>query len=201
MMDSLTRFAMAQRELGLMLGEPPTSRGYTPSVFSKLSALLEQLGNSDQGSITAILTVLVEGDDMNEPIADAVRSIVDGHIVLDRNLANAGHFPAIDVLQSASRLFLHLAEKEHRENAVQLRRMLSIYREMIDLIQVGAYERGASLLHDTAIDMFPEIESFLKQELSQPVAYREGVKALANLAGRIQQRLESMRTQEVGRGG
>ena len=168
MIDSLTRFAMAQRDLGLMLGEPPTSRGYTPSVFQKLAMLLEQLGNSDRGSITGLLTVLVDGDDLNDPVSDAARSILDGHIVLDRDLANAGHYPPISLLQSASRLFNELADQEHAESALKLRQLIARYQEVIDLVQVGAYTPGVSKETDTAIAMYPEICRFLQQGLQQP---------------------------------
>lgn len=173
MLDSLTRFAMAQRDLGLMLGEPPTSRGYTPSVFQKLASLLEQLGNSDKGSITGLLTVLVEGDDMNDPVADSARSILDGHIVLDRVLANSGHFPAIDALPSASRLFRDLAEPEHLADATSIRQVLTLYMEVVNLLQVGAYQAGVSPKTDKAIQLYPEICKFLQQDLSQPSSLAE----------------------------
>ncbi|MFK7765614.1 MAG: FliI/YscN family ATPase [Mariniblastus sp.] len=168
MLDSLTRFAMAQRELGLMLGEPPTSRGYTPSVFQKLAVILERLGSSDRGSITGLLTVLVEGDDMNDPIADSTRSILDGHIVMDRSLANAGHFPAINVLPSASRLFNELADHSHKNSAVCVRQILARYEEVVDLVQVGAYQPGVSAATDAAISLYPEVCKFLQQELGSP---------------------------------
>ena len=168
MLDSLTRFAMAQRDLGLMLGEPPTSRGYTPSVFQKMASLLEQLGNSDCGSITGLLTVLVEGDDMNDPVADAARSILDGHIVMDRALANAGNFPAIDILPSASRLFRDLVEPSHLVESTDIRQILTRYSEVVDLLQVGAYQPGVSRETDKAIALYPEVRKFLKQELGSP---------------------------------
>ena len=185
MVDSLTRFAMAQRDLGLLLGEPPTSRGYTPSVFQKMAVLLEQLGNSDRGSITGLLTVLVDGDDMNDPVADSARSILDGHIVLDRKLANAGHYPPISLLQSSSRLFHDLADPEHAQHALAIRRLIARYEEVIDLVQVGAYTRGLSRETDLAIDLYPQISQFLQQGLQQPsdlAATRQFMQQLANLA-------------------
>jgi flagellum-specific ATP synthase len=188
MLDSLTRFAMAQRDLGLMLGEPPTSRGYTPSVFQKMASLLEQLGNSDRGSITGLLTVLVEGDDMNDPVADAARSILDGHIVMDRTLANAGHFPAIDALPSASRLFRELTDPIHGANATYLRQILTRYKDVVDLLQVGAYQAGVSRETDTAIELYPEICRFLQQELGEPAS----LESTQNWMGKIAQRWKAI---------
>ena len=151
MMDSVTRFAMAQREVGLAIGEPPATRGYTPSVFALLPRLLERAGTSPRGSITGLYTVLVDGDDMNEPIADAVRSILDGHVVLTRSLAHAGHYPAIDVLQSVSRLIGEIVTPEVREAGQRLRAALAAYREKEDLISIGAYQPGTDPLVDAAI--------------------------------------------------
>ena len=168
MLDSLTRFSMAQRDLGLMLGEPPTSRGYTPSVFQKLADLLEQLGNTDTGSITSLLTVLVEGDDMNDPIADAARSILDGHIILDRKLANAGHYPPINILESVSRIFQDLATPTHATNALAIRKLIAKYNDVIDLVQIGAYTKGVSAETDQALEMYPKICDFLQQQLNEP---------------------------------
>jgi flagellum-specific ATP synthase len=182
MFDSLTRWAMAQRELGLMLNEPPTSRGYTPSVFQKLAVLLEQLGCADKGSITAFLTILVEGDDMNDPIADQARSVLDGHIVLTRVLANAGHFPAIDILASISRLFLDIVDKNQQVQARTVRQVLSTYREVLDLLQVGAYQKGTIPATDRAIEAFPKVQAFLRQSVNQPVAWKECQLQLAKLA-------------------
>jgi flagellum-specific ATP synthase len=182
MLDSLTRFAMAQRDLGLMLGEPPTSRGYTPSVFQKLASLLEQLGNSNRGSITGLLTVLVEGDDMNDPVADAARSILDGHIVMDRELANAGHFPAIDVLPSASRLFRELVDPTHLANAVSIRQILTRYQDVVNLVQVGAYQAGVSPQTDKAIELYPIVCEFLKQDLGSPSNIESTTQAMQILA-------------------
>ena len=144
MMDSVTRVAMAQREIGLAVGEPPATRGYTPSVFSLLPQLLERTGTNEHGAITAFYTVLVDGDDMNEPIADAVRGILDGHIVLDRTLANKGQFPAINVLKSVSRLMNHIADPEHVKAAEKLRDLYYTYDKSEDLINIGAYKRGTS---------------------------------------------------------
>jgi len=184
MLDSVTRFAMAQRDVGLMLGEPPTSRGYTPSVFQKLAVLLERMGNSDRGSITGIITVLVEGDDMNEPIADSVRSILDGHIVLSRKLANAGHFPAIDVLASTSRLFLELASAEHQAASMAIRQVLARYDDVVDLLQVGAYQPGVSPQTDLAIELYPQICQFLQQDLGRPQSFEDSLTQMMGVARR-----------------
>jgi flagellum-specific ATP synthase len=186
MLDSLTRFAMAQRDLGLMLGEPPTARGYTPSVFQKLAVLLERMGNSDRGSVTGIITVLVEGDDMNEPIADSARSILDGHIVLTRQLANAGHFPAIDVLSSASRLFLELTDAKHQSCAVAVRQIMTRYQEVADLLMIGAYQSGVSQKTDLAIELYPLVCQFLQQELGSPQPYDVSLKKMSSVVSRWQ---------------
>jgi flagellum-specific ATP synthase len=167
MMDSVTRFAMAQREVGLAIGEPPATRGYTPSVFALLPRLLERAGTSPEGSITGLYTVLVDGDDMNEPIADAVRSILDGHVVLTRALAHAGHYPSIDVLQSVSRLVGEIVSPEVRDAGQQLRAALAAYREKEDLISIGAYQRGSDRLVDVAIAMRPQIDAFLRQRVDE----------------------------------
>jgi flagellum-specific ATP synthase len=169
MMDSVTRFAMAQREVGLAIGEPPATRGYTPSVFAVLPKLLERSGTSEKGSITGLYTVLVDGDDMNEPIADAVRSILDGHIVLTRELAHAGHYPAIDVLQSVSRLEREIGSPDVLEGATRLRSMLAAYRDKRDLIAIGAYARGSDAVTDRAIDLKDAIDGFLKQRPDEAV--------------------------------
>jgi flagellum-specific ATP synthase len=165
MMDSVTRFAMAQREVGLAIGEPPATRGYTPSVFALLPRLLERAGTSPEGSITGLYTVLVDGDDMNEPIADAVRSILDGHIVLTRALAHAGHYPAIDVLQSVSRLVSEVVGPDVQSAGQHLRAALAAYREKEDLIAIGAYQRGNDPLVDLAITMREQINGFLRQRV------------------------------------
>ncbi len=168
MMDSVTRFAMAQREVGLAIGEPPATRGYTPSVFAMLPRLLERSGTSDVGSITGLYTVLVDGDDMNEPIADAVRSILDGHIVLTRDLAHQGHYPAIDVLQSVSRLVSEIAPDDVKEAGQRVRELMAAYRDQKDLISIGAYEHGSNPVVDRAIALKPEIDRFLKQRSVEP---------------------------------
>jgi flagellum-specific ATP synthase len=163
MMDSVTRFAMAQREVGLAAGEPPSSKGYTPSVFSLLPKLLERSGKFSKGSITAFYTVLVEGDDMNDPIADSVRSILDGHIVLDRELASRGHYPCIDVLSSVSRLMSHLVTPDVKNAAYEIRDLMGTYRKSEDLINIGAYKRGSNPRIDSAIDRADSINAFLRQ--------------------------------------
>jgi flagellum-specific ATP synthase len=173
MMDSVTRFAMAQREVGLAIGEPPATRGYTPSVFALLPRLLERAGTSPEGSITGLYTVLVDGDDMNEPIADAARSILDGHIVLTRALAHAGHYPSIDVLQSVSRLVGEIVTPEVQAAGQQVRAALAAYRDKEDLISIGAYQRGSDPMVDVAIDMRPTINAFLRQRVDDPSTAEE----------------------------
>lgn len=185
MMDSLTRFAFAQREIGLAAGEPPASRGYPPSVFSTLPRLVERTGNSDRGSITAIYTVLVEGDDLQEPISDTVRGLLDGHVVLTRKLANSGHYPAVDVLQSVSRLMPELADESHRLAAVTLRRMLAALQEAEDLIAVGAYQRGTQPLLDAAIALRGEWTQYLRQDLHERSNLDAARQRLIELAGKI----------------
>jgi flagellum-specific ATP synthase len=167
MMDSVTRVAMAQREIGLAVGEPPTTRGYTPSVFALLPRLLERVGAGQTGSITGIFTVLVDGDDMNEPIGDAVRGIVDGHIVLARKLAHANHFPAIDVLQSVSRVMPRVTSQEVRDVASKARSMIAAYRDAESLIRIGAYKKGSDPATDQAIAAIEHINTYLKQDLQQ----------------------------------
>ena len=175
-MDSVTRFCMAQREIGLAAGEPPSSKGYTPSVFALLPRLLERAGKFDNGgSITGFYTVLVEGDDMNEPIADAVRSILDGHIVLSRALAAQNHYPCIDVLNSASRLFSTVAEKPHRTQAGHIRELLAAYQKAEDLINIGAYQMGSNHTIDLAIARHDEIKGFLKQEREEIVNFPDAI--------------------------
>ncbi|MEL7564675.1 MAG: flagellar protein export ATPase FliI [Dehalobacterium sp.] len=181
MMDSVTRFAMAQREIGLAVGEPPTTRGYTPSVFAMLPRLLERSGNSEKGSITALYTVLVEGDDLNEPIADAVRSILDGHIVLTRELANANHFPAVDVLQSVSRLMSQIVSPEERDFAARVRNILSNYQKAEDLIKIGAYVSGTNKLTDEAIKYFKPLNDFLRQDSKEYFTREAAIKMLKNI--------------------
>src|SRR5580692_9951635 len=167
MMDSVTRFAMAQREIGLAVGEPPATRGYTPSVFSLLPQLLERAGSGEKGSITGLFTVLVEADDMNDPIADAVRSILDGHIVLTRELATQNHYPAIDVLESVSRLTRDLTTPEQQQLASRAREALAIYRKNQDLINIGAYPAGANPAIDLSIQLQEPLKSFLRQPVAQ----------------------------------
>lgn len=167
MMDSVTRFAMAQREVGLTIGEPPATKGYTPSVFAMLPRLMERSGNSANGSITAFYTVLVDGDDMNEPIADAVRSILDGHIVLSRKLAAKNHYPAIDVLSSISRLMSEIADEDINLKAGDLRDVISTYNEAEDLINIGAYQKGSNPKIDRAIKIIDDVENFLKQSMKE----------------------------------
>jgi flagellum-specific ATP synthase len=166
MMDSVTRFAMAQREVGLAIGEPPATRGFTPSVFALLPRLLERAGTSPEGSITGLYTVLVDGDDMNEPIADAVRSILDGHVVLTRSLAHAGHYPAIDILQSVSRLITEIVTPEIQAAGQHVRSAMAAYREKEDLISIGAYQRGTDPLVDVAIDNRSQLNAFLRQRVN-----------------------------------
>jgi flagellum-specific ATP synthase len=167
MMDSVTRFAMAQREVGLAIGEPPATRGYTPSVFALLPRLLERAGTSTTGSITGLYTVLVDGDDMNEPIADAVRSILDGHVVLTRALAHAGHYPAIDILQSVSRLVGEIVSPEVEAAGQQLRAALAVLHEKEDLVSIGAYQAGSDPALDTALSHRARIERFLRQHVQE----------------------------------
>ena len=173
MMDSVTRFAMAQREVGLTVGEPPATRGYTPSVFALLPRLLERAGTSAKGSITGIYTVLVDGDDMNEPIADAVRSILDGHIVLSRNIAAQNHFPAIDVLASVSRVMSAVVPKEHMEANRKLRALMAVYKEAEDLIHIGAYVKGSSPKIDEAVQKIDAINDFLCQGVFEVQSFEE----------------------------
>ena len=182
MMDSVTRFAMAQREVGLAIGEPPATRGYTPSVFAMLPKLLERSGTSPAGSITALYTVLVDGDDMNEPIADAVRGILDGHIVLSRHLAHAGHYPAIDVLASVSRLVGEIVTPEARAAGNEVRKLMATYKEKADLIAIGAYQAGSDPATDAAIAARGPIDAFLKQGVIEPSTALGADATLAQLA-------------------
>jgi flagellar protein export ATPase FliI len=181
MMDSVTRFARAQREVGLACGEPPARAGYTPSVFAELPKLLERAGNSDKGSITAFYTVLVAGDDMNEPVADEVRSILDGHIILSREMAGAGHFPAIDVLGSVSRVMNAVATKEHRAAASAMRSVLSTYNKQKDLIALGAYQAGSDPRLDDAIRRIDDVNNFLKQPTDEKMPRTEAVDRLCEM--------------------
>lgn len=181
MMDSLTRFSMAQREIGLAVGEPPIARGYTPSIYAELPKLLERSGNFEHGSITGIYTVLVEGDDTNEPIADTVRGILDGHIVLSRKLANANHFPAIDINASISRLMNAIVSEEHKELASRLRDILSVYEKNLDLISIGAYKHGTNSSVDYAISKIDMVNNFLMQGVDESFSYEECIDALRHI--------------------
>lgn len=181
MMDSLTRFAMAQREIGLAVGEPPVARGYTPSIYAELPKLLERSGNFERGSITGVYTVLVEGDDTNEPIADTVRGILDGHVVLSRKLANANHFPAIDVSASISRLMVEIVSPKHRELASKLRDILSVYEKNEDLLSIGAYKAGTNPRLDYAISKIDQINAFLMQGINESFSYDESLHQLESI--------------------
>lgn len=181
MMDSLTRFAMAQREIGLAVGEPPVARGYTPSIYAELPKLLERSGNFERGSITGVYTVLVEGDDTNEPIADTVRGILDGHIVLSRKLANANHFPAIDVSASISRLMVEIVSPKHRALAGKLRDILSVYEKNEDLLAIGAYKAGTNPRLDYAVSKIDQINGFLMQGIDEAFSYDESLKELESI--------------------
>src|SRR5579884_566816 len=184
-MDSVTRLAMAQREIGLAAGEPPSQKGYTPSVFNMLPKIFERAGNFPNGSITGFFTVLVEGDDFNEPICDAVRSILDGHIILSRELGAAGHYPAIDVLNSVSRLQTRLAMPEQREAAVKIREALATYQRAEDLINLGAYAAGSNPKLDAAIRIRPELMSFLKQDAQANAPIKETLARMRELSGTL----------------
>ncbi len=179
MMDSLTRFSMAQREIGLATGEPPVTRGYPPSVYSEM--LLERAGCSEKGSITGLYTVLVEGEDFNEPITDTARSILDGHIMLTRKLANRNHYPAIDVLQSISRCMSMIADRDHKQAAGKLKNIMATYNEAEDLINIGAYKKGSNANIDRAIDMIDEVNEYLLQSTDDKFSFEESVEQLENL--------------------
>ncbi|MGI9516414.1 MAG: FliI/YscN family ATPase [Pirellulaceae bacterium] len=185
MADSLTRLAWSQRELGLSIGEPPSSRGFTPSAIQLLANLIEQLGTSDRGMITGILTVLVDGDDTSEPVADAARSMLDGHIVLDRKLAEKGHFPAIDVLASISRVANQVTDAAQQQRVLLMREILGEYREVEDLIRIGAYQPGTSPVVDQAVRLKPELDRFLRQASGQSVAWKQTMSMIDTLAARV----------------
>jgi len=184
LMDSLTRFAMAQREIGMAAGEPPVSRGFPPSVYAILPKLLERSGMSDKGSITGLYTVLVEGDDLNEPISDTVRGILDGHIVLSRAIANSNHYPPIDVLGSVSRVMPDIITPAHFEKFGEFKNMIAVYREAEDLINIGAYKQGANPEIDRAIMLHPAIRSFLKQATDEHYSFQETLDIMAGIVGR-----------------
>ena len=183
LMDSLTRFAQAQREIALAIHEPPATKGYPPSVFAKLPQLVERAGNGDKGggSITAFYTVLAEGDDQNDPIADAARAILDGHVVLSRRLAESGHYPAIDIEASISRAMSDITSKEHQDAARGFKQLYSLYRQNQDLINVGAYERGSDERIDAAIEAIPALEAFLRQDMNTPVSLQQSLSDLMTL--------------------
>ena len=181
MMDSLTRFAMAQREIGLAIGEPPVARGYTPSMYAEMPKLLERSGKFEKGSITGVYTVLVEGDDTNEPIADTVRGILDGHIVLSRQLANSNHFPAIDVGASISRLMVEIVSPEHRQLASQLRDVMGVYEKNADLVSIGAYKAGTNPKLDHALQKMDAINGFLTQGIDESFSYEESLEELRRI--------------------
>ncbi len=181
MMDSLTRFSMAQREIGLAGGEPPVSRGYPPSVYSEMPKLLERAGCDDKGSITGLYTVLVDGDDFNEPITDTARSILDGHIMLNRKLAHKNHYPAIDVLQSISRCMSQIVDKEHKKVAGKLKNVLATYNDSEDLINIGAYKRGNNKNIDYAIDKIDAVNEFLLQDTDEKFDYEESLRLMESI--------------------
>ncbi len=182
MMDSVTRYAMAEREIGLSVGEPPTTKGYPPSVFAKLPKLLERAGTTaDKGTITGIFTVLVEADDMNDPISDTVRSILDGHVVLSRDLAIRNHYPAIDINQSISRLMNEVAGKDHKKCAGKIKEVLAIYNDAKDLIDIGAYNLGSNPKIDYAIENIDNIYNYLRQDIDEKTSFNDSISKLINL--------------------
>lgn len=184
MLDSVTRIAMAQREVGLAIGEPPATRGYTPSVFALMPKILERTGTSDKGTITGLYTVLVEGDDFNEPISDTVRSILDGHIMLSRELAHKNHYPAVDVLQSISRVMSEIATPEHKKAAGDMRNLLSVYNKNADLINIGAYVRGSDKNVDRALRLMDDINSFLQQTIDDKTDFDSTIKRLMEISAK-----------------
>ena len=180
---SLCVYAMAQREIGLAIGEPPIARGYTPSIYAEFPKLLERSGNFGKGSITGVYTVLVEGDDTNEPIADTVRGILDGHIVLSRQLANENHFPAIDIGASISRLMVEIVPGEHQKLASRLRNLLGLYQKNADLISIGAYKRGTNIALDEAVSKIDKINGFLQQGINESFSYEETLQFIKDITG------------------
>jgi len=182
MMDSVTRFAMAGREVGLAIGEPPTTKGYTPTVFAELPKLLERTGRNEKGTITGIYTVLVDGDDFNEPIADSVRSILDGHIVLTRELADQGHYPSIDVLKSISRLRADICPKDILANGRDILRLFATYKRVEDMVNIGAYVSGANPEIDKSIAMVSHINEYLRQDVSEPCDLQQSFSQLIALS-------------------
>jgi len=190
-MDSVTRYALAQREIGLAAGEPPTTRGYTPSVFSLLPKLVERTGRTQQGSITAFYSVLVEGDDENEPVADAMRGLLDGHVWLSRKLAERGHYPAVDVLRSISRLAKDVTPPEQQQAVLTLRQLLAVHTENEDLLSIGAYRQGTNKPLDIAIEMRDQIDQLLQQKVDQRATLDEMRKAVIALAMQCQEKVKS----------
>ena len=188
-MDSVTRFAMAQREIGLAAGEPPTTRGYPPSMFALLPRLVERAGQNRTGSITAFYTVLVEGDDENEPVADAMRGLLDGHVWLSRKMAGRGHYPAIDVLASISRLMNDITTPRHQAAALTIRRLLAAYAEHEDLLSIGAYRRGSNRAVDAAVEMREAIDSLCGKSIDIALPYDKVVEQLETLAAKCQSKL------------
>jgi flagellum-specific ATP synthase len=191
LMDSVTRFAMAQREIGLAAGEPPATRGYPPSMFALLPRLVERAGQSLMGSITAFYTVLVEGDDENEPVADTMRGLLDGHIWLSRKLAGRGHYPAIDLLSSISRLMKDVTTPQHQAAALTIRRLLAVHAEHEDLLSIGAYRRGSNRIVDVAVEMRDAIDSLLRQLVDVSLPYEKIVEQLVALAGQCQVKINA----------
>lgn len=185
LMDSLTRFAMAQREIGLAIGEPPVTRGFTPSVFAMMPRLLERTGTSDKGTITGLYTVLVDGDDLTEPVTDTARGILDGHIVLSRKLANSNHYPAIDVLASISRVMPNISSKNHIKMANSIKDIMAVYQEAEDLINIGAYKKGSNKKIDIAIDLIEDINGFLEQETDSSPTFEDSLKLMQDIVDRI----------------
>jgi len=200
LMDSLTRFALAQREIGLAAGEPPTTRGYPPSTFALLPRLVERAGRTPQGSITAFYTVLVEGNDPDEPVADAVRGLLDGHIWLSRSLANRGHYPAIDILESLSRLMPDIVDPRHYHSALQIRDIMGVYREHEDLITIGAYRRGSHPKVDVSIQIREAINGFLRQNVEQRAEFNESKDSVIKLGEQINEALRvAASSQQTGK--
>jgi len=185
LMDSTTRIAMAQRQIGLAAGEPPTTKGYPPSVFSLLPKLLERSGRTDRGSITGMYTVLVEGDDITEPISDAIRGVLDGHVWLSRELANRGHYPAVAVLESISRVMVDVVDAEHKAAAAEVRRVLAVWTDVEDLVNVGAYAAGANIEFDVAVRMKPAIDDFLRQAIEERADFDDTRSRLVELGSHI----------------
>jgi flagellum-specific ATP synthase len=181
LLDSVTRIAMAQREIGLAVGEPPATKGYTPSVFALLPTLLERAGNTGKGSITGLYAVLVEGDDFNEPISDAVRSILDGHVALSRRLASMNQYPAVDPLDSISRLMPEVATDEERQLAAEVRRLMAVYREAEDLINIGAYVKGSNPKIDRAIEKYEPLNEFFRQGIFELADHRQCLTTLSEI--------------------